>query len=281
MRDYHARSRRIGDQGHLGGAAVLRTSATARELGLDAVALKPTECDLERARDLPVDRVTIDFEGHEHVPPRDVLADLGTDLEVRLTAPVRADGFDPLGDDRICRELPDGVRLAVVAGHPAYLEPHERRRAIEPRLAAMIESGSEPWVGTEGIESIARGLPATPFELLTPALERELRSGGEPRADTSVAVYAPTVPATDEDVILDAIGDYVARRETVAADLPDDVPTDSRARGRGRRRLLDAASSYALTGETVEIRRRVDELAAAGVDHVVGYPACGLETVVD
>ncbi|MFC6726236.1 luciferase, partial [Halobium palmae] len=39
--------------------------------GLDAVALKPAECDVREALDLPLDAVTVDYEGREHVPSAD------------------------------------------------------------------------------------------------------------------------------------------------------------------------------------------------------------------
>ena len=52
-----------------GGDALSRT-------GIDAVALKPTECDVSRGLDLPVDRVTIDYEGREYLPDADTLARL-------------------------------------------------------------------------------------------------------------------------------------------------------------------------------------------------------------
>ena len=49
--------------------------------GIDAAALKPAECDVSRAVDLPVDRVAIDYEGREHLRS---LAEAGEDRGVTV-----------------------------------------------------------------------------------------------------------------------------------------------------------------------------------------------------
>ncbi|MFC6730689.1 luciferase, partial [Natronoarchaeum mannanilyticum] len=107
---------------------MLRNAESVGETGIDAAALKPTECDVARAADLPVGTVTIDYEGREHLPTPESLAGLAEHLDVRVTTPVRADGFDPLGDDALLADLPESVGNVLVAGHPAYLTDEERRR---------------------------------------------------------------------------------------------------------------------------------------------------------
>lgn len=112
------------------------TTSTVARTGLDAIALKPAECPVSRALDIPAETITIDYEGREHLPDTDTLEALVADAEVRLTTPVRADGFDPLGDNSRLEALPDEVNRVLVAGHPAYLTDEERRRAVAPRLSA-------------------------------------------------------------------------------------------------------------------------------------------------
>ncbi|MFB6295423.1 MAG: luciferase [Halobacteriales archaeon] len=255
---------------------MLTDSPTPRAIGLDAAALKPTECDLRAARHLPLDRVAIDYEGREHVPDPALLADLAGAFEVRVTAPVRADGFDPLGDDGLYDRLPEGVGLALVAGHPAYLDHRERRRAIAPRIGAMVDRASDPWVGTEGIERVALAAGGTQFELLAPGVERDVRGLRAAGFDGAVAVYAPTVLSADEGAILDSVGGYVARRKGVAERLPEGADTDGAATGRAREVLLDAATDYALVGDPRSVRDRIEALKEAGADYVVGYPARGV-----
>lgn len=255
---------------------MLRGEGWLAETGLDAVALKPAECDVSRAPVLPVDTVAIDYEGHEHLPDRDTLASLAEDLEVRLTIPVRADGFDPLGDDEIDRRVPGDVHRVLVAGHPAYLDEAEQDRPIAPRLGRAAERHPDAWVGTEGVERIALATGRTQFELLARSTERSigaLRAAGH---DDTVAVYAPTVLSADDDAVLNAIGGYVARRRPVASALPDGAATDARATGHVREVLLAAASDYALVGDGARVGERVDALKDAGADLVVGYPARGL-----
>ena len=89
------------------------------EVGFDAVAVKPTEVAIGRAADLDVDRVTVDYEGREAVPSAATLSALAESVAVRVTTPVRATGFDPLGEDDLARALPPEVRRVIVAGHPA------------------------------------------------------------------------------------------------------------------------------------------------------------------
>lgn len=266
--------------------AVGRTCAetTTNELAeatcLDGVALKPTEVDVENALDVPLGTLTIDYEGTEHVPDAGMLERLAADREVRVTVPVRADGFDPLGDDELLDALPGFVETVFVAGNPAYLDEHERKRQIAPRLGAAVERHENVWVGTEGIERLALATGETQFELLsrrTASSIRALRSAG---FDGTVAVYAPTVLTDDEDEILDAVGGYVSRRKPVARALPEDAATDSTATGRARSVLLDAANDYALVGSRETVHEEVEGLREVGVDTVVGYPARGLEAFV-
>jgi hypothetical protein len=256
---------------------VLTSEACVRRTGIDAVALKPAEVDVTRAFDLPVEAVTIDYEGREHVPDADVLAALAREKRVRVTVPVRADGFDPLGDDSLLRALPDEVGRVLVAGHPAYLGGEERERAVSPRFGRAVAATDDPWVGTEGVERPALATGATQFELLSRDTGRAFRGLRAAGFDGGLAVYAPTVVSDDEDEILAAVGGYVARRGPVRCALPEGAATDADATGRARDVLLRAAEDYALTGSVADVRDRVEELRDAGADHVVGYPARGVD----
>jgi hypothetical protein len=250
------------------------------DAGIDAVALKPSEHDVERARDLDVETLTVDYEGPEHAPAPDVFADLSTEFDVRATVPVRADGFDPLGDQHLRASLPPTVGEVFVAGNPAYLSDEETRRAVAPRLEAALADATDPWVGTEGIERIALATGSTQFELLSARTGREMRALRSAGFDGSIAVYAPTVLTDDEDAILDAVGAYAARRQHVREALPEDTPMDSAVSGEAREILLVACREYALVGSTETVASHVDDLLAAGVDRVVSYPARGLDAVL-
>lgn len=247
------------------------------ETGIDAAAIKPAECEVSAAASLPVGTVTVDFEGRDHLPDPGTLADLADAVaELRVTVPVRADGFDPLGDDSVLEALPKSVEPVLVAGHPAYLSGVERRRAVAPRIGAAAERASDPWVGTEGIERIALATGATQFSVLSRTTEREFRALRAAGFDGDLAVYAPTVLTDDADAVLDAVGEYVARRAPVRRALPEGARTDAGATGRARDVLLGASEDYALVGSAADVAARVDDLRAAGADHVVGYPARGL-----
>ncbi|MFB6218703.1 MAG: luciferase [Halobacteriaceae archaeon] len=253
------------------GAAVVAT-------GLDGVALKPTEHDLDAAADLPAaTTVVIDYEGADSLPAPETLAGLAADRPVRVTTPVRANGFDPLGDDSLAAAVPERAGRVLVAGHEAYLDAGERARAVAPRLQAAAADCEDPWVGTEGIERLALATGHTQFELLAPSTERDIRALRAAGFDGEIAVYAPVVLSTDENTVLDALGAYAARRGSVAADLPERAPTDSRVGGGAREALLEGCRNYALCGEPARVRRRVGALADAGADSVVGYPAAGLD----
>jgi hypothetical protein len=248
-----------------------------RSTGLDAAALKPAECDVSRGAALPFETVVVDYEGREHLPERGVLESLAAEKEVYLTTPVRADGFDPLGEDSLLAELPDGVGRILVAGHSAYLSDDERNKALAPRLGAAVESAPGAWVGTEGVERLALATGATQFELLGRSTPRDLRALRAAGFSGEVAVYAPTVLTDDPDEALDALGAYVARRRPVARALPEGAPTDAAATDRAREVLLAASSDFALVGGAEEVRQQVGALREAGADTVVGYPARGLE----
>lgn len=253
------------------------TLETLLETGIDGVALKPAEVDVARGADLPVDLLTIDYEGPEHVPDRDTLRRVADAGPVRLTVPVRADGFDPLGDDRRLAALPDGIDVVVVAGHPSYLTTAERRRAIAPRFGAAVERAPDAWVGTEGVERLALATGATQFSLLSPTVERTFRALRSAGFDGGLAVYAPTVFSDDDATILDAVGDYVARRRTVWEALPDGRGDDYRDVDGLAETVLAAAEDYALVGPPESVRERIRQLKAAGADYVVSYPARGLD----
>lgn len=260
---------------------MLTSSHALARTGLDAAALKPAECDVRRANSVPFDTVTIDYEGREHLPDESTLRELTTVKNVLLTIPVRADGFDPLGDDTLFDRLPNGVGTVLVAGHSAYLTDEERNRAIAPRLGAALDRAPDAWVGTEGIERIATATGATQFELLSRSTARKVRALRSAGFDETVAVYAPTVLTDDEDTILDSVGAYVARRKPVARALPEGAETDADATGRARRVLSAASRDFALVGTATEVGEQVSALKAAGVDLVVGYPARGIDSFVD
>ncbi|QSX01200.1 DUF7388 family protein [Haloterrigena alkaliphila] len=257
------------------------TTNTVARAGLDAIALKPAECDVSAASALPVETIAIDYEGREHLPARETLRALSNEAAVYLTTPVRADGFDPLGDDSLVAELPDSVGRVLVAGHPAYLTSDERERAVAPRLGAALERDPDAWVGTESVERIAMATGATQYELLSRTTHRDLRALRAAGFDGGVAVYAPTVLTDDEDRILEAVGDYVARRRPVAEALPAGAATDASATGRAREVLLAAATDYALVGTADEVREQTDAVREAGAATVVGYPAQGLEPFLE
>ncbi|WP_424019785.1 DUF7388 family protein [Halorientalis pallida] len=256
---------------------MLTEGALART-GIDAVALKPTEVDLSRAAGLSVDAV-VDYEGRDELPDPDVLADLASDRTVRVTTPVRADGFDPLGDDGLWDWVPDGVGRILVAGNPAYLTEAEQGRAVAPRLGAARDRAPDAWVGTESVERIALAAGGPQFELLSRSTERDLHALRTAGFEGRLAVYAPTVVTDDEDAILDAVGAYAARRGPVRAALPEDAATDATATGRAREVLTQAVRDYALVGDGETVENRVERLREAGADTVVAYPARGLDAL--
>ncbi|WP_142986806.1 DUF7388 family protein [Halorubrum cibi] len=255
--------------------------------GIDAAALKPAECEVSRAVDLPVDRVAIDYEGREHFPDAATLEAIATEKSLYVTTPVRADGFDPLGDDSLLDRIPDRARRLLVAGHGAYLDESEASRAIAPRFGAAREVAPDAWIGTEGVERLALAAGGTQYELLSRSTERDARALRAAGFDGEIAVYAPTVLTDDEDAVLDGVGAYVSRRRPVARALPDgggegsddggSPPTDATATGRTREVLSAAARDFALVGSPETVRERVDELRDVGVDRVVGYPARGID----
>ncbi|MFB6205673.1 MAG: luciferase [Haloglomus sp.] len=252
-------------------------SAAATRADIDAVALKPIEHDLASTLDLPVDTVALDYEGRDAFPDQSTLARLVDRFECYVTTPVRADGFDPLGDDSLLARLPDGARRALVAGNPAYLDDHERERAVAPRLGAARENAPDAWVGTEGVARVALAAGGVQYELLSRETEREVRALRAAGFEGDIALYAPLVLSDDEDAILDAIGSYTARRAPVRRALPDDAPTDGTATGRAREVLSAAVRDYALVGDAAAVADRVADLRDAGVDTVVCYPARGID----
>ncbi len=255
------------------------TATSLRRVGFDAVALKPAEHDLEAVpdRDLGADAAVVDYEGREHLPAPETLSALSAAVDCYVTTPLRADGFDPLGDDSLVDGVPDDATRVLVAGNEAYLTPTEARRAVAPRLGAARERAPEAWVGTEGIERLALAAGGTQFELLTATTEREVRAMRAAGFDGEVAVYAPTVLTDDPDETLDAVGGYVARRAPVSRRLPDGAATDASATGRAREVLLEATTDFTLVGDGPTVRDSIETLRSVGVDRVVAYPARGLE----
>jgi hypothetical protein len=261
---------------------VLRSDSHAAVAGVDAVALKPSEHDVACVPDLhaAVDTVVVDYEGRDHLPDFDDLAALAADREIRVTTPVRADGFDPLGDDSLAEAVPEALGRVFVAGHSAYLGADESNRAIAPRLGAATDADADAWVGTEGVERAALATGATQFELLSRTTETDVQSMRAAGFEGDVAVYAPTVLGDDENEILDAVGEYTARRGPVRRALPEDAVADGSAEGRAREVLSKAARDYALVGDRETVAGRVQSLRDAGVDHVVAYPAADIESFV-
>jgi hypothetical protein len=256
------------------------TGATLADVGVDAVALKPTEVDVRRASGLSVGTLTIDYEGREHVPAPATLREIAAERDLRVTVPVRADGFDPHGDDDLLRSLPDEIGTVAVAGNPAYLDARECRRAIAPRLRKVASRADDPWVGTESVERVALAVGGTQYDLLSGTTEAEVRALRSAGFDGDVAVYAPLVLTDDEDTVLDVLGAYAGRRPDVRERLPADSPTDGRATGEAREALLAGCRRYALAGDVGTVSARVDDLHEAGIDHVVAYPARGLDPVL-
>jgi hypothetical protein len=109
--------------------------------GIDALALKPTEDAVTRALDVPVDGVTVDYEGRDALPDAADLRALAEEKWVRVTTPVRADGFDPRGDDGLVDWIPDGVGRVLVAGNPPT---SPSRRASVPPARLIPTPGSAP-----------------------------------------------------------------------------------------------------------------------------------------
>jgi len=254
---------------------MLRHSPLARA-DIDGVALKPREHDLERAAELPADLLNVDYEGRDPFPATSSLSNLAVDRRVLATTPVRADGFDPLGDDSLL-PLPDGVGRVLVAGNPAYLTDDERKRAVAPRFGAAREDAPDAWVGTEGVERVALASGGPQYELLSRTTVRDVRALRAAGYSGDIALYAPVVLSEDEDAVLDAVGAYAARRGPVKRALPDDPVVDGRASGRAREVLSQAVRDYALVGNVDDVADRVGRLREAGVDTVVGYPARGLD----
>lgn len=257
------------------------TATGLAAVGFDGAALKPTEVDLSLATALDVGTVTVDYEGPASVPDRETLRQLAGEFDVRLTTPVRARGFDPLAENSSVDPMPEAVSRVLVAGHRAYLSADERRKPIAPRLDAAADAATDPWIGTEGIERLALAIGGTQFELLSGRTGRDVRALRDAGFDGQVALYAPTVLSEDPDEILDAVGDYAVRRKRVRDALPDGADTDSEVTGRARTILQRACREYALVGDPETVSDRIDDLRRQGVDHVVGYPARGLDPVLD
>lgn len=243
--------------------------------GFDAVAVKPTKADPRRVARRFEGTVVLDFEGVDHLPDPGTIETIGADRGVVTTLPVRVDGFDPLGDDRLLDTYAAIARPAFVAGNAAYLEAHERRRGVAQRLRVALDRHPTAWVGTEGIERVALSTGATQYELLSSRTAREMRAMRAAGFTGDIVVYAPTVLSEDDDVALDALGGYVARRRPVAERLPAGADTDAEATGRTREILVSAIDDYAVVGSAAEVADRLATLRKAGVTTVVGYPAGG------
>lgn len=261
----------------------MKADEPVARVGCDALALKPTECEVSAAVGRGMDTIAIDYEGREHLPERDTLSALSEHATVYLTTPVRADGFDPSGEGELIDWIPDGIGRILVAGHPAYLSDTERSRSVAPRLRAAldsIDSEPEPWVGTENIERLALAAGGVQYDLLSHTTLREIRALRSIGYDGTFAVYAPTVLSDSDDVILDAVGAYVARRSEIQRQLSEIDTTedayDHRASGAVRDILLTGVQEFTLSGDVETVREQIGSLRTAGVDSIVSYPANGL-----
>ncbi len=167
------------------------------ETGIDGAALKPAECDVSRGSGLPFDTVVIDYEGREHLPDRETLESLADGRELRLTTPVRADGFDPLGDDSLADRIPAGVRRVLVAGHAAYLDGEERSRAVAPRLGASRgrpAPGSAPRASSGSRSRRARRSSSCSAAPRNVTCARFGRPGSVARSPSTRPPYSRTTP---------------------------------------------------------------------------------------
>ena len=92
------------------------TATSLRRTGVDAVALKPAEHDLERALELGVDAAVVDYEGREHLPDPATFEALASSFDCYVTTPVRANGFDPLGSVATSESSPSGSKPSARTG---------------------------------------------------------------------------------------------------------------------------------------------------------------------
>jgi hypothetical protein len=224
--------------------------------------LKPTEVDLRMAATLPAGLDVVVDEGRAARPDPATLRTLVADRDVRLTTPVRADGYDPLGDDSALDTVPNAVGRVVVAGNTDYMADHEAARGFARRLRVARETDPDAWVGTEGVERVALAVGGTQFDLFAPTTAREVRALRDAGFTGAIAIYVPVVFDTSEDAILNAVGAYAARRRPVARALP----TDASATGRAREVLSAAVPDYAFVGTAVDIllRLQAEESRALG-----------------
>jgi len=80
--------------------------SSLRRAGVEAVALKPTDCDRDG------DAAVVDDEGREHLPSPATLESPSTAREYHVTRPMRADGFDgtvAVDAPTVLTDGPDGV----------------------------------------------------------------------------------------------------------------------------------------------------------------------------
>lgn len=245
---------------------MIQTAGKLADAGFDGIAIKPASQTIDLCSP-ETDRVVIDYEGETHLPSPAIVDDLVDKTEVVLTAPVRADGFDPLGDDSRLTSYDAEVGFAFVPGNGAYLDDRARSRAIAPRLAAALDRQPDAWVGTEGIERLALATGATQYELLAPRTGAALDALRTAGFDGSFVVYAPTVLTADRERALDALAGYLRRRRSVKRSLSDASTASAR-----RDILLDAMDAYAIVGDRQAAIERIDALKAAGASAVIGHP---------
>lgn len=245
-----------------------RTVSRLATAGFDGIAIKPASQSLERVNADGVDTVVVDFEGREHLPEPTAIERLSASADVVLTAPVRADGFDPLGDARYFGEYEPHATFALVAGNGAYLTGSARRRAIAPRLSAALRWYPDSWVGTEGIERLALATGATQYELLSPGTTSVLTGLRTAGFEGELAVYAPTVVTDERHRALTALEAYLRRRSSVRRALDNGLSDDE-----AEHVLRQAMDDYALVGGPHRVGERIAELKSAGATAVIGYPA--------
>ncbi len=244
------------------------------EVGFDALAVKPRDTDLSQIPSTPVNNVVIDFEGREHYPSNTTIRSLQETTNLRVTLPIRVDGFDPLGNREYLDSIPPETKVVLVAGNPAYLTENELDRSIAPRIGTAVDKFANAWIGTEGIPLIALATTAPLFFLLSPQSKRTIQQIRSVGYEGTIAVYAPTLITEDTDTLLETLGPYTLRRDPVRHKL--ESTSLSSLNPEDQEILIRETQKYALTGSVSAINSQISHLKNHGVDKVVSYLPTGL-----
>lgn len=248
-----------------------RMCSRLNRVGFDGIAIKPKERSLTSIEPSQIDRLVFDFEGMEHLPTPMTIQQLAEETEVILTAPVRHDGFDPLGDDDWFTRFEPFAKFAIVAGNRAYLDTVASKRAIAPRIGAARTRFPDAWIGTEGIERLALATGATQYELLSGGSEQVINGLRAAGFEGTIAIYAPTMITEDRTAALNQLAGYLKRRKPVARVIEAQAGNVEET-GEVLDRVLD---QYALVGPPATIEQRIVELKTAGADLLIAYPVGG------